>query len=231
MSSDATIKFDGVEVINTGYRGDASQQTALNNALAAKGAPAETIVDVGSGSTSFFKNTATTKATVEVWAPMDGTAWNFTMACPATATDVTTSLSVVAATHDHDQRRVELGERRRGITGKDRLQQAADAAAVGEAEHCPHFRRGHPPLSMRDRLVEQRQAVARRALGGPKFPVFDDPSVEVLQQRGHEHEAAGGEESHRHSGGDQRRSDDLIAFARTTKERRRRDHSSSTKTP
>ena len=28
-----------------------------------------------------------------------------------------------------------------------------------------------------------------RALGGPKPPVFDDPGVEVLRQRGHEHEA------------------------------------------
>lgn len=30
----------------------------------------------------------------------------------------------------------------------------------------------------------------RAALGGPKRPVFDDPSIEVLRQRGHEHEAA-----------------------------------------
>jgi len=28
------------------------------------------------------------------------------------------------------------------------------------------------------------------AYGGPKAPIFDDPSTEVLRQRGHEHEAA-----------------------------------------
>lgn len=76
------VEFDGVEVINTGYRGNASEQTNLNNALAAKGFPPETIQGVGSGTTTFQKTTTTTTATVKVYAPLPGTGWNYTLGCP-----------------------------------------------------------------------------------------------------------------------------------------------------
>lgn len=76
------VVFDGVEVINTGYRGDTANQTALNAALASYGAPPETITSPGSGSANFIKLTATTTATVYVYAPMSGTAWSFTLGCP-----------------------------------------------------------------------------------------------------------------------------------------------------
>ncbi len=76
------VTFDGVEVINTGYRGNNSSQTSLNNALAQKGLPPETIQGIGQGSVSFNKTTATTTATVEVYAPIDRTFWTYTLNCP-----------------------------------------------------------------------------------------------------------------------------------------------------
>ena len=64
-------------------------------------------------------------------------------------------------------RLVQLAEHGGCVAGEDRLQQAADAAAVGEAEHVAHLGGGDLALPMRDRLVEHRQTVARRALGRP----------------------------------------------------------------
>ena len=76
------VEFDGVEVINTGYRGNASQQGDLNSALAALGQPAETIQGVGSGTATFTKSTATTTATVKVFAPITNSTWRYTLGCP-----------------------------------------------------------------------------------------------------------------------------------------------------
>ena len=61
---------------------------------------------------------------------------------------------------------VELRQHRRRVAGQQRFQQAADAAAVGQAEHVAHLVGGDLALAMGDRLVEDRQAVARRAFGG-----------------------------------------------------------------
>jgi hypothetical protein len=76
------VEFDGSVVIDTGYRGDSFYQTQLNSALAAYGDPPSTIQGLGSGSVTFNKTTATTTATVKVYAPMSGTGWNFTLNCP-----------------------------------------------------------------------------------------------------------------------------------------------------
>lgn len=76
------VVFDGVEVINTGYRGSTSQQSALDAALASRGLPPELITSPGNGSANFVKSTATTIAYVYVYAPIGGTVWNFTMLCP-----------------------------------------------------------------------------------------------------------------------------------------------------
>lgn len=76
------VIYDGVEVINTGYRGVSSAQSSLNAALAARGLPPETIVSYGPGSMSFNKTTTTATATVNVYAPLSGTAWNYTLSCP-----------------------------------------------------------------------------------------------------------------------------------------------------
>lgn len=77
------IEFDGAEVVNTGYRGDISYQSALDAELASRGLPPETITSPGTGSTSFNKTTAITVAIVKVYAPLSGTAWSFTLGCPA----------------------------------------------------------------------------------------------------------------------------------------------------
>jgi len=78
------VEFDGVEVINTGYRGSASYQTTLNSYLANLGLPSETIQAPGQGSVTFQKTTATTTATVKVFAPISNptTGWNYTLQCP-----------------------------------------------------------------------------------------------------------------------------------------------------
>lgn len=77
------VEFDGVEVINTGYRGDSGYQSFLDASLASYGASPETIMGRPTGSDSFVKSTATTTATVYVYAPISGTAWSFTLQCPA----------------------------------------------------------------------------------------------------------------------------------------------------
>lgn len=76
------LEYEGAEVINTGYRGDTSYQAALDAALAAIGAPTETITAPGNGSASFVKSTATTTATLYIYGPLGGTAWDVTVQCP-----------------------------------------------------------------------------------------------------------------------------------------------------
>lgn len=76
------VRFDGEEVINTGYRGTSSYQAALDSNLAGRGFASEPIVGVGLGSATFNKLTATTSAFVYVFAPLPGTGWTFTLNCP-----------------------------------------------------------------------------------------------------------------------------------------------------
>lgn len=76
------VWFDGVKVIDTGYRGDAFRQAQLDADLALRGLPSEPIVGVGSGSASFTKTTSTEVALVKVYAPIEGTLWNLTLGCP-----------------------------------------------------------------------------------------------------------------------------------------------------
>ena len=76
------VEFDGVEVINTGYRGDVMNQPFLDAALDGKGLPSEPIVGVGLGTASFVKSTSTTTAKVKVFAPIGGTSWQYKLGCP-----------------------------------------------------------------------------------------------------------------------------------------------------
>lgn len=80
------VDFDGVDVIDTGYRGNTSQQAALNAALASKGLPPETITGGGTGTVMFNKTTATSLANVNVYAPMPSTGWDFKLLCPISET-------------------------------------------------------------------------------------------------------------------------------------------------
>ncbi len=76
------VFFDGIEVINTEYRGNAGQQGALTSNLATRGLPNETIAGVGAGTATFNKDTTTNLAYVYVYAPLPNTQWNFTLHCP-----------------------------------------------------------------------------------------------------------------------------------------------------
>lgn len=77
------VEYQGVVVIDTGYRGDSFYQTQLNNALIALGEPTAPIVGLGVGTATFNKTSATPSvATVKVYAPMSGTGWDFTLGCP-----------------------------------------------------------------------------------------------------------------------------------------------------
>lgn len=70
------VEYDGVEVINTGYRGTSGTYDGV--VVTIPGSPN------GSGSASFTKSTASpTFATVTVEAPFTGTAWSFELGCPA----------------------------------------------------------------------------------------------------------------------------------------------------
>ena len=85
------VWFDGIKVIDTGYRGDTSYQIALNTELTLLGDPLETIVAPGNGTASFYKGTATTVVLVRVFAPILGAGWDYTMYCPGSITTTTTT--------------------------------------------------------------------------------------------------------------------------------------------
>lgn len=72
----------GVKVFDTGYRGDSSYQAALDAELISRGLPTETIMGVGAGTASFSKLVVDSYTLVEVYSPLTGTAWDFTMDCP-----------------------------------------------------------------------------------------------------------------------------------------------------
>ena len=57
---------------------------------------------------------------------------------------------------------------RGGIALEHRLQQVEDQAAIGDAEHLAHRALGDRAAAQRDRLIEQRQPVAHRAIGGAR---------------------------------------------------------------
>jgi len=76
------VEFDGVNVIDTGYRGPASQQGTLNQALTDLGQASATIAGVGSGSATFVKNTATSEARLIIYAPIRNSIWTATVDCP-----------------------------------------------------------------------------------------------------------------------------------------------------
>ena len=76
------VWFDGVKVIDTGYRGLTFYQQSLNNALTDRGLPIEPIVGIGSGSANFSKTTNTEVALVKVYAPLEDTSWDIRLGCP-----------------------------------------------------------------------------------------------------------------------------------------------------
>lgn len=100
------LEIDGEEVLNSGYRGNTSFQTALNAELASRGLQPETIhpgdhhvapgganlppftgTCTGTGGcefgiVSFHKATATSAATLKVYAPLSNTGWSVYIDCP-----------------------------------------------------------------------------------------------------------------------------------------------------
>ncbi len=92
------VWFDGVKVIDTGYRGHVVYQTSLNEALIALGDPTEPIIGPAEGSTSFYKGSAVEEAEIRVYAPLTGTFWNYTMSCPDGITTTTTSTTAAPTT-------------------------------------------------------------------------------------------------------------------------------------
>lgn len=70
------VKYGGVVVIDTGYRGI----TSYNTDLAALNLPP--VTGPGLGTATFVKTSTDPTATVEVYGPLPGTAWNFTLSCP-----------------------------------------------------------------------------------------------------------------------------------------------------
>lgn len=100
------LMYDGVEVINTGYVGDKWRQTGLNNALIAKGVATETITGPGKGTISFTKTTATTTATLIVWAPVASTGWQAFVSCPGSPVPDTSDVSIYSVDGYLEQNRI-----------------------------------------------------------------------------------------------------------------------------
>lgn len=76
------VRYDGVEVINTGYRGDLIWQADLDADLTSRGLPTETIISPPNGTATFNKTTNTTTAQLIVYAPLPNTGWIATLSCP-----------------------------------------------------------------------------------------------------------------------------------------------------
>ena len=79
------VWFDGNVILNTGYVGTdtVTNQNNLNSALATYGSSSEYIQPGGPKLTaSFYKNSSTPTAKVQVFGPNAGTAWNYWISCP-----------------------------------------------------------------------------------------------------------------------------------------------------
>lgn len=91
------VRYKGVEVINTGYVGSPSYQSALDSALASLGHPPETIVDsdghgTGTGAAIFSKDSSVYKyAHVDVYSVFETTGYIFRMYCPGITTTTSTT--------------------------------------------------------------------------------------------------------------------------------------------
>ena len=72
---------DNVVILDTGYRGGLEYQTLLNEALAERGLPPETIQGAGSGTIDFSVSTLS-PIYVYVYAPLSGTSFQTTISCP-----------------------------------------------------------------------------------------------------------------------------------------------------
>ena len=80
------VEWDGNEVINTGYRGNPVFQTVLNDALTALGYPTETINPDSNSKGAFLKTSnQPNKATVRLFAPLDGAIATWKLNCPVTS--------------------------------------------------------------------------------------------------------------------------------------------------
>jgi hypothetical protein len=76
------IEFDGVEVINTGYRGNPTYQALLDAALTDLGQPTETINPDSQSTLVFTKSSAVAHATMTIYTPIDGAIASLRLRCP-----------------------------------------------------------------------------------------------------------------------------------------------------
>lgn len=96
------VRYNGSEVINSGYRGDSEFQSLLYTAQSACGLPYETIAGGATGTFSWYYDaSAGTNVIVEVNAPLTESDWEFTLSCPATTTTTTTAAAGVTWTGEH----------------------------------------------------------------------------------------------------------------------------------
>jgi hypothetical protein len=72
---------DGNILLDTGYRGSNDFQSFLNDALAERGLPPETIQGIGQGTAQFTVNSLS-PVYVYVYAPISGTLFETTISCP-----------------------------------------------------------------------------------------------------------------------------------------------------
>ena len=115
------VRWNGSIVIDSGYRGGSAydigggSRSTFTNSLTGRIDPVTgntypdfatynddgypRIVGPGSGTASFDKNLASpATATVEVYAPIPGTAWDFTLTCPGTTTTTSSTTTTTTTT-------------------------------------------------------------------------------------------------------------------------------------
>ena len=92
------VEMDGLDVIDTGYRGDVNLQSVLNTALAGYGESPSPVIAGGSGTATFFKSSSSTIAVVKVWAPIKESLWSFSLSCPDAAATTTSTTPLPATT-------------------------------------------------------------------------------------------------------------------------------------
>lgn len=87
------VRYLGTLVYDTGYLGDTTYQSQLDNELSNRGLPSETITQGSDRIIRWFKPQSYQVLDLEVYAPLTGTGWSINVLCPEAQNTTTTSSS------------------------------------------------------------------------------------------------------------------------------------------
>lgn len=93
------LNYAGVDIYNSTYVGNPSEQPALNAWMISRGYPTETITSGFGGSYSFYKSAASPELlSVYVYSPLSPYSWDFTVSCPDGISTTSTTSTTLATT-------------------------------------------------------------------------------------------------------------------------------------